>query len=77
MLFASLQEKEENTAKKRTLLLNYLDMDGNRVQHHILAYRKDDNWQLVSTGSVGNDKGVIYIWGHKLTQVIERMPEDN
>ena len=69
-------QKEENTAKKRTLLLHYLDPDGNRVTHHVLAY-KDGSKKFISTGSVGNAKGVTYIWGHELVQVIERLPEDS
>ncbi len=68
-------QKEEGTAKKRTLLIHYLDMDGNRVTHHILAYKRDGQWVTAATGSVGNANGVIYIWGHELEQVIERYPE--
>ena len=70
-------QREEGTAKKRTILLNYTDMDGNRVTHHILAYKKEDNWKFLSTISVGNADGVIYVAAQELELVIERMPENN
>lgn len=70
-------QREEGTAKKRTLLLNYLDMDGNRVTHHSLIYKKAGNWKLLSTISVGNADGVVYVSAQELEQVIERRPENN
>ena len=70
-------QRDEGTVKKRTLMFHYLDMDGNRVTHHNLIYKKDGNLKLISTISVGNANGVIYVAAHELEQVIERMPERN
>ena len=63
--------QDEGTPKKRTILLSFLDKDGNRVTEHVLAYRKAGKWQLISTGSIGNTDGVIFIWTHKLSQTDE------
>ena len=60
--------RDEGTPKKRTMLFNFLDQHGNRVTHHMLAYRIDGKWQLISTGSIGNTDGVISVWAHKLSQ---------
>lgn len=73
--YEGLQQEELGTSKKRTLLLSYVDMEGNRHTHHILAYDKDGKRKFISTGSVGNANGMIYGWAHRLTQVIERWPE--
>ena len=72
--YENLQARE-GTAKKRTLLFNYIDIDGNRVTHHILAYRVEGKVHFDVTGSVGNTDGVNYVFGHELKQVIERYPE--
>ena len=63
-------QKEEGTPKKRSILFNYLDTDGNRVTQHIFAYRKggDGYWQLIITGSIGNDDGLIANWVTKLSE---------
>ena len=62
--------EDEGTPKKRSLLFNYLDMDGNRVTHHVFADKIDGKWQLTSTGSVvGDYNELLTIWTHKLVQV--------
>ena len=68
-------QEEEGTPKKHTILLNYLDTDGNRVTLHVLAYKKEGKWKLITVSSVGNADGIIYLSGHELEQVIERLPE--
>ena len=60
--------QDEGTPKKITLLFNFIDQHGNRVAHHVLAYRISGKWQLTSTGSIGNANGVISVWAHKLSQ---------
>lgn len=65
--------ENEGTAKKRSILLNYLDMDSNRITHHVLAYKIDGKWQLVSTGSAvgSNCNEMLNVWTHRLAQADE------
>ena len=59
--------EDEDASKKRSLLFNYLDMDGNRVTHHVFADKIDGKWQLTSTGSVvGEHNELLTIWTHRL-----------
>ena len=61
--------EDEGTSKKHSLLFNYLDMDGNRVTHHVFIYKIEGRWQLTSTGSVvGEHNELLTIWTHKLVQ---------
>ena len=70
--YDELQE-EEGTAKKRTLLFNYLDTDGNRITEHILAYRKNGEWQATFVGTLSNTDGkVIYVWRDRLSEQTSR-----
>ncbi len=65
-------QQEEGTAKKRTVLLNYLDTNGNRVSHHILLRHRASDGVLVldSTGTVGSDRdGAIFAWEDTLEQM--------
>ena len=75
MLYENARDERYNY--EVTLKAVSLDMDGNRVTHHILAYKREGKPHFIATGSVGNAKGVMYVFGHKLEQVIERWPESN
>lgn len=70
--YDELQE-EEGTAKKRTLLFNYLDTDGNRITEHILAYRKDGKWQATFVGTLSDTDGkLLYVWRDRVSEHVVR-----
>ena len=63
-------QREEGTPKKRSILLNFSDRNGNDSSSHILAYRKEGKWQLTSigVGYYGESNEQVYTWAEKLSQ---------
>lgn len=57
--------------------VSYFKGKGTMIYKNALIYKKAGNWKLLSTISVGNADGVVYVSAQELEQVIERRPENN